>query len=96
MYSVPIYCVLCPSPTPCSPSAIINGRSAMGPDRGMQAVVTASAFTGLALLFVVMRCISRFCVIKQAGTEDYLAIIAILLSISTTVIIGLREHPNHE
>ncbi|KEF61380.1 uncharacterized protein A1O9_02946 [Exophiala aquamarina CBS 119918] len=63
----------------------------MGLDRGMQAVVTASAFTGLALLFVVVRCISRFLVIKQAGTEDYFAIIAVLLSIGTTVTIGLQR-----
>lgn len=68
----------------------------MGLDRGMQAVVTASAFTGLAFCFVVIRCISRFCVIKQAGTEDYLAVIALLLSIGLTVIIGLREYSNHE
>jgi hypothetical protein len=68
----------------------------MGLDRGMQAVVTASAFTGVALLFVAIRCISRFCVIKQAGTEDYLAVVAVLLSIATTVIIGLRECSIHE
>ncbi|KAK5044881.1 hypothetical protein LTR84_010419 [Exophiala bonariae] len=63
----------------------------MALDRGTQAVVTASAFTGLALLFVVIRCISRFCVIKQAGTEDYLAIVALILSIGLTVIIGLQR-----
>lgn len=68
----------------------------MGLDRGMQAVVTASAFTGVAFLFVVVRCISRFYVLKQAGTEDYLAIVAVLLSIATTVTIGLRECPSHK
>jgi len=61
-------------------------------ERGMQAVVTAAAFTGLAFFFVVIRCISRFCVIKQAGTEDYLAVVASLMSIGLTAVIGLREY----
>jgi len=67
----------------------------MGLDRGMHAVVTASVFTGVAFFFVVVRCISRCCVIKQAGTEDYLAIVAVLLSIATTITIGLRECSSH-
>lgn len=68
----------------------------MALDRGMEAVTTAAVFTGLACCFVVMRCISRFYIIKQAGAEDYLAVVALLLSIGVTVIIVLREYPNHE
>ena len=61
----------------------------MGLDRGMQAVVTAIVFTALAFVFIVLRCISRFWVIHQAGTEDYLIIFALVLSIGTTVTIFL-------
>lgn len=67
----------------------------MGLERGMQAVVTAAVFTAWAFLFVVIRCISRFCIIKQGGMEDYLAILALVLSIGLTVIIGLRECSNY-
>lgn len=63
----------------------------MGLERGMQAVVTAAVFNALAFLFIVVRCISRFVIIKQAGTEDYLILFALALSIGLTVIIVLRE-----
>lgn len=64
----------------------------MALDRGMQAVVTAAVFTGLAFVFILIRCVSRFVVIKQAGPEDYLIIFALALSIGVTVIIALREY----
>lgn len=63
----------------------------MGLERGMQAVVAAVVFNALALLFIVIRCVSRFFLIKQAGAEDYLIIFALILSIGLTVIIVLRE-----
>ena len=63
----------------------------MALERGMQAVVTAVVFNALALVFIVLRCISRFWVIHQAGPEDYLIIFAFVLSVGTTVTIVLRE-----
>ncbi|KAL6246787.1 hypothetical protein RBB50_006094 [Rhinocladiella similis] len=64
----------------------------MGLERGMQAVVTAAVFNALAFLFIVVRCISRFVIIKQAGTEDYLILFALALSIGLTVIIVLQKN----
>ncbi|KAJ9610699.1 hypothetical protein H2200_005476 [Cladophialophora chaetospira] len=63
----------------------------MGADRGMQAVVTATIFTALAGLFVILRCISRFWVIHQPGPEDYFIIFAMVLSVATTITIALEK-----
>lgn len=57
----------------------------------MQSVVTAVVFNALAFTFIVIRCISRFWVIKKAGLEDYLIIFALVLSVGFTVTIALRE-----
>ncbi|KAL2434364.1 hypothetical protein ABEF95_004783 [Exophiala dermatitidis] len=65
----------------------------MGLERGMQAVVTATVFNALALLFIILRCISRFAVIRRAGLEEGLIIFALVLSFCLTVLIGLqKEH----
>ncbi|KIW24041.1 uncharacterized protein PV07_09780 [Cladophialophora immunda] len=63
----------------------------MGLERGMQAVVTAAVFNALAFVFIVLRCISRFMVIHQAGPEDYLIIFALVLSVGLTVTIALQK-----
>ncbi|KIX03446.1 uncharacterized protein Z518_06998 [Rhinocladiella mackenziei CBS 650.93] len=63
----------------------------MGLDRGMQAVATAAVFNAFALLFILIRCVSRFTIIKQVGPEDYLIIFALILSIGLTVTIVLQE-----
>jgi hypothetical protein len=65
----------------------------MGLERGMQAVVTAAVFNGLAFIFIVLRCISRFWILHHGGPEDYLIIFALLLSVATTVTIALRMFP---
>jgi len=59
----------------------------------MQAVVTTVVFNVLAFVFILIRCVSRFVVIKQAGPEDYLIIFAFILSIGLTATIALqKEH----
>jgi hypothetical protein len=69
----------------------LSNAEEMALERGMQAVVTAIAFNALAALFIILRCISRFWVIHQAGTEDYLIIFALILSCGTTATIALRK-----
>jgi hypothetical protein len=64
----------------------------MGLERGMQAVVTTVVFNVLAFVFILVRCVSRFIIIKQAGTEDYLILSAFVLSIGLTATIVLREY----
>ncbi|KAI1628765.1 50S ribosomal protein L36e [Exophiala viscosa] len=64
----------------------------MGLERGMQAVVTAVVFNALAFLFIAIRCVSRFCLIKQAGPEDYLIIFALITSFGLTAIIVLQKN----
>ena len=59
--------------------------------RGMQVVVTAIIFTALAGVFILLRCVSRFCITKSPGTEDWLIILALLCSIATTVDYDLRK-----
>ncbi len=61
----------------------------------MQAVVTTVVFNVLAFVFILIRCVSRFVVIKQAGPEDYLIIFAFILSIGLTATIALREYNSH-
>lgn len=62
----------------------------MGLERGMQVLVAAVVFNALAFLFILVRCLSRFVVIKQAGFEDYLIIFSLILSIGMTIVIALR------
>lgn len=61
-------------------------------DRGTQALVTGIVFTVLAALFIVLRCISRFLIVKRPGVEDYMILIALVLSIGLTVNIELQRH----
>jgi hypothetical protein len=63
----------------------------MGLERGTQSVVTAAVFNALAFLSIVIRCISRFWIVGQAGPEDYLIISALVLSIGFTVTVALRK-----
>jgi hypothetical protein len=63
----------------------------MGLERGTQSAVTAAVFTALAFFSIVIRCISRFWIVGQAGTEDYLIIIALVLSVGFTVTVALRK-----
>jgi hypothetical protein len=58
---------------------------------GTQALVTAIVFTVLALIFIVLRCISRFLITKRPGVEDYLIIAAFFMSIGLTVNIELQR-----
>ncbi|KAK5193383.1 hypothetical protein LTR99_006935 [Exophiala xenobiotica] len=63
----------------------------MGLERGMQAVVTTVVFNVLAFVFILVRCVSRFIIIKQAGTEDYLILSAFVLSGGLTATIVLQK-----
>jgi hypothetical protein len=60
-------------------------------DRGTQAVVVVTVVTALAGLFIVLRVISRFFVIKSPGTEDYFILVAMLLSIGLAVTVDLQR-----
>lgn len=60
-------------------------------DRGTQAVVVATVVTALAGLFIVLRAISRFVVIKSAGAEDYCILISMGLAIGLAVIVDLQR-----
>jgi hypothetical protein len=60
-------------------------------ERGTQSAVTAAVFNALALFFIVILCISRFCLVGQAGPKDYLIIFALVLSIGFTVTVALRK-----
>ncbi|OAG40135.1 hypothetical protein AYO21_05613 [Fonsecaea monophora] len=64
----------------------------MGLERGVHAVVTAAVFNAFAFVFIVLRCISRFMVVRQAGPEDYLIIFALVLSFGLTVTIVLQKN----
>lgn len=61
---------------------------------GTQAFVTAAVVTSLAAVLVFCRMYSRFVLIKQAGPEDYLIVVAFLLSVGLTTVIGLGEFPD--
>ncbi|KIW80727.1 hypothetical protein Z517_07343 [Fonsecaea pedrosoi CBS 271.37] len=64
----------------------------MGLERGLHAVVTAAVFNTFAFVFIVLRCISRFMIVHQAGPEDYLIIFALVLSFGLTVTIVLQKN----
>jgi hypothetical protein len=63
----------------------------MALDRGTQAVLTVAAFNAVAFVFIVLRCISRFWVVHQAGPEDYLIIFALACAVGVTVSIAIRK-----
>lgn len=63
----------------------------MALSRGMQAVVIVAVFNALAFVSIVLRCISRFWVVRRAGPEDYLIIFALLCSVGVTVSIAIRK-----
>jgi hypothetical protein len=63
----------------------------MALSRGMQSVVAATALNALALVFIILRCVSRFWIMRQPGLEDYIIIIAFFLSVFTTTSIAIRE-----
>ncbi|KAF2440210.1 hypothetical protein P171DRAFT_369338 [Karstenula rhodostoma CBS 690.94] len=58
--------------------------------RSDQAVGVSSAFTTIATLTVLLRLYTRFSIVKCAGLEDYLIILAMLFSIGLTVCIGVQ------
>lgn len=64
-------------------------------DRGTQSLLTSIVFSGLATIFILIRCISRFLIVKTPGTEDYLIIFALVMSIGTTIVIGYRKYPHN-
>jgi hypothetical protein len=63
--------------------------------RGTVAVMVSAIFSGLSALFIILRCISRFFIVKAPGVEDYLIISSLVLSIGLTVNIELRKSTLH-
>jgi hypothetical protein len=59
--------------------------------RGELAINVSSAFTGIALVVVVLRLYTRFFLVRYAGIEDYMIIAAMLCSIGLTICIGFRK-----
>ncbi|TAQ83483.1 hypothetical protein B7494_g8190 [Chlorociboria aeruginascens] len=59
-------------------------------DRGKRGVIVACIFTGLALIFVTIRLISRAIIIRFTGLDDYLVILGLVLSIGVTVDISIQ------
>lgn len=53
-------------------------------------MVSATVVTALAGLFIVLRVISRFVVVRSPGKEDYLIMLAMFLSVGVTISIDLR------
>ena len=62
-------------------------------DGAAEAVVTAIILTTLALVVLILRCVSRFVILRRFGLEDYLILFAFVLSSSFTAIVALCEHP---
>lgn len=60
-------------------------------DRGTQALITTIVFTVLAGIFIILRSISRFFIVKRPGVEDYLIIFAFVLSIGLAVDVDLQR-----
>lgn len=60
-------------------------------DRGTQALITTIVFTVLAGIFIILRSISRFFVVKRPGVEDYLIIFAFILSIGLCINVDLQK-----
>ena len=60
-------------------------------DRGTQALITSIVFTVLSGIFIILRVISKFMVLKRPGPEDYLIVIAFLFSIALTVNVALQN-----
>ena len=58
--------------------------------RGGQAVSISIAFSVIASVFVALRCVARFIVLKHAGPEDILIIVALAFSLALSVTIALR------
>lgn len=45
----------------------------------------------LAAIAVILRCISRFAILKRPSIDDYLAILAVALSATLTALIAMRK-----
>lgn len=44
-------------------------------------IITCSVVTALAVVFVAMRTVSRFCIIRKPGVDDYLLVVSIFLTV---------------
>lgn len=62
-------------------------------ERGKEAVVVSVIWTAFAFIILAVRLICRFGILRRTGGDDYLAIVAFLLSLTLTVLIAIqREH----
>jgi len=60
--------------------------------RGKQAVVVSVIFTSFAFFVLAVRLICRFGILRRTGGDDYLAIVAFLLSLVLTILIAVRKY----
>ncbi len=67
--------------------------NATGPDpRGAQAIAVSTAFTVLAGIFVALRGIARFGMVRNCGIEDVFIIIAFISCVALTALIAVRKY----
>lgn len=60
-------------------------------ERGKEAVVVSVIWTAFAFIILAVRLICRFGILRRTGGDDYLAIVAFLLSLTLTVLIAIRK-----
>ncbi|PKS10362.1 hypothetical protein jhhlp_002113 [Lomentospora prolificans] len=60
-------------------------------------VITAAVFTSISFVVVFLRSITRFILIRKAGWDDYLMLVAMVLSIGyfAEVLVGKANHIGH-
>lgn len=60
--------------------------------RGKTAVVVSVLFTAIAFSVLAVRLVCRFGILRRTGGDDYLAIVAFLLSLGLTILIAIRKY----
>jgi hypothetical protein len=58
---------------------------------GSQVFTVSTVFTTLAFVCLLLRCISRFGILRRVGTDDILAIFSFISSAAMTILIGIRR-----
>ena len=61
--------------------------------KAAKAVAISTTLTALATIFVGLRAVSRFGILKRSYADDYLIVVANVLSLALIVCIVARELP---
>jgi hypothetical protein len=70
-----------------------SNTSTLPPDkRGAEVVIISTICVAIAGVFVILRCIARFWVLRICGADDVLTICSLLFSIGFTVLAHAREY----